>query len=90
MEPNPQGQATDDAHGAEDDVFPEHIGSGLPGVEAQHLDGGDLPDPLGDIDVAQIEQHDKGQGRGAEQHQGHHIVQTLHHVVDHVPGVGDH
>ena len=90
MQNHAQRQTEHNAHAAQNDILPEHVGPGFPTVEAQHFDGGDLPHPLGDIDVAQVEQHDKGQCRRAGQHQSYHIVKADHHLVDKVPGVRDH
>ena len=56
-----QSQAQQGTDSREKNVLPEDVGGGFAFSEAQHLDGGNLPDSLGDVDVGQVVQHDKGE-----------------------------
>ena len=45
----------------QDPVLPENVGSGLPAVEAEDFDRGDLPHPLRDVDSRQLIEDDEGE-----------------------------
>lgn len=42
VQQNAERQADDDAHHGQNDIFTEHIRAGFPGMEAEHLDGGNF------------------------------------------------
>lgn len=46
-----QQQSRAAADGSQEQILPKDIGCRFHRVEAQHLDGGNLPDALGDVDV---------------------------------------
>ena len=67
-------QADDDAHHGQNDIFTEHIRAGFPGMEAEHLDGGNFPDAFGQIDVAEVKQDDERECAGGNEHERDDIV----------------
>ena len=89
MEEAAHHQPQHDAEQGEEDVFPVDVGGDLPVEEAQHLQGGQLPDALGDIDVGQVVEHHEGQGRGGGDDDNHGVVDGLHTVGEVVPKRGD-
>ena len=89
MQQNAERQADDDAHHGQNDIFTEHIRAGFPGMEAEHLDGGNFPDAFGQIDVAEVKQDDERECAGGNEHERDDIVEALHHLVDHIARIGD-
>ena len=90
MEPLAQRQTHQHPQKRQGVVLPEHIGRCLSGIEAKHLDGGDLPDALVDIDVGEVIQHDKGQRPGAHRHHPHDVIQHRHHGSHPLAGIQIH
>ena len=82
MQQAAQRNAHQGCDGCQQDVFAEHVLGRFIGIEAQHLDGGDFPDPLCNVYIGQVVEHNEGQGTGAGNHQSHDVVETLHHGID--------
>ncbi len=76
---HPQPRQT--AQRGENNDLSEHIGGHLPLVEPQDLDGGNLPDPLGDVDIGEVVEHDERQRRRAQHHNRHNVVHAGEHAV---------
>ena len=74
MQQNAERQADDDAHHGQNDIFTEYIRAGFPGMEAEHLDGGNFPDAFGQIDVAEVKQDDERECAGGNEHERDDIV----------------
>ena len=74
MQQNAERQADDDAHHGQNDIFTEHICAGFPGMEAEHLDGGNLSDAFGQIDVAEVKQDDERECAGGNEHERDDVV----------------
>ena len=56
------------------------VGKHLAVIEAQHLDGGNFLDALGNVDVGKVVQHHKGQAGGTHNDQHHHSVDGVEHI----------
>ena len=78
-----QGDAKQRSKHGEHQILLEHILRRLAGGKAQHLDGGNLPDALVDVDVGQIIQHNHRQDSGTDDHHYHHQIQGGHHGINH-------
>ncbi len=61
-------------------ILTKHIGGRLVFVESQHLDRRDLADPLRDVDVVQVVEHDERKRRRACDDDKHDVIHTAHHA----------
>ena len=75
-------QAHDHAHRTQQQILLEHISRSFLGMEAQHLDGGDLPDSFRNVNIGQIVQHDHSQRTGTDNDGQHHRIQCTQHGAD--------
>ena len=73
----------------EEDVLPKDVGGELPVIEAQHLEGGQLPEPLGEVDAGQVEEDHEGKGTRRDDDQQHGSVHHRHALLVDLLAVGD-
>ena len=81
MQPPAQKDACHRADCREEDIFPKDIGCRFVRIKSQHLDGGNLPDSFGDVDVGQIIQHHKGKRTCTDDNQYYDLLQAEHYAV---------
>ncbi len=95
MEPSSHEQAQHNAKECEEQILPVDIGRHFLVIEPQHLQGGQLPNPLRDVDVGQIIQHNEGECSCRRNNDDHRIIDGIHAVRKGIPersdvGIGAH
>ena len=62
VEPFAHRYAYESRNRSKHEIFPENIGIGFAGIEAQHLNGCNFPYSLGNIYICKVIKHDEGKG----------------------------
>ena len=86
MQPSAEKDADGNSKKRQDHILPVDVGRKLPVIVPENPECRELPHALGDIDVVEVVEDDKGEkSRGNDQHQDHE-VQALKHIPYEVLG----
>ena len=80
MEEHSKYKSEDNSKCRKDTIFPEYICRGFIFEKAQHLNGRDLSDSFGNVDICKVIENDKCQGTSRKNDHNDDIIHTLHHI----------